>query len=637
MIRRKSTEVLAIVLVLVMLIVSCLMPCFAKAVGGVEQQYESALFGTDLITVDIQMDADDWQEMLDNALSETYYAADVTINGQTFENVGIRPKGNTSLSQVASSDSDRYSLKIEFDHYQDGQTCWGLDKLILNNLMSDATYLKEYFVYDMFAFLDMPASDYAMAEITVNGEPWGIYLALEGVEESFLTRNFGASPGELYKPENMGGGGPGGMMDKDEELPEMPEMGEMSEPPDGAQMPGQPPMASTDDTQDTGDTQPAQDTQSADTQKDQTTTDSQPTDPSDSTQTAPVDDQTREGFPHGGGSGGMGGGMSSGGSDLNYIDDDLDSYETIWEGEVTETDDADHQRVVEALKKISEGDLSGVDVDLLCKYMAVQTFAVNLDSLSGNMAHNYYLYEKDGQLALLPWDYNLAFGGFMSGDASSTINFPIDTPVSSVSIEDRQIFAVILNDADACALYHSYLEQLCTEYVQGGRFELTYTMLRGLLDSRIATDEHDPTAFYTANEYTEAVEMLKTVIERRTESILGQLDGTIPSTTDGQQADSSTLVDASDLDLSTMGSQGGGMGGGHGRNGAEGGMMGRGGKMMQGAAGQQTEDAAAPGDAAQPAETAADTTQTTAAQSAQLPDGQTPPDMASESNLSTTS
>ncbi len=632
MIRRKSTEVLAIVLVLVMLVVSCLMPCFAEAVGGVEQQYESTLFGTNLITVDIQMDADDWQDMLDNALSETYYAADVTINGQTFENVGIRPKGNTSLTQVASSDSDRYSFKIEFDHYQDGQTCWGLDKLVLNNLMSDETYLKEYFVYDMFAFLDMPASDYAMAEITVNGEPWGIYLALEGVEESFLTRNFGASPGELYKPENMGGGGPGGMMDKDEdeiremmglgedeELPEMPEMGEMPqmgempEPPDGAQMPGPPPMASIDDTQDTGDTQPAQDTQSGDAQ----------------------DGQNREGFPHGGGMGGM----SSGGSDLNYIDDDLDSYETIWEGEVTDTDDADHQRVVEALKKISEGDLSGVGVDLMCKYMAVQTFVVNLDSLSGNMAHNYYLYEKDGQLALLPWDYNLAFGGFMSGDASSTINFPIDTPVSSVSMEDRQIFAVILNDEDACALYHSYLEKLCTEYVQGGQFELTYTMLRGLLDSRVATEEHDPTAFYTADEYTEAVEMLKTVIERRAESILGQLDGTIPSTTDGQQADSSTLVDASDLDLSIMGSQFGG------------GMMGHGGKMMPGAAGQQTEDApAAPDGASQPsADTATDTTQTTAAQSTQPPevngekpsgtppDGQTPPGMASESNLSTTS
>lgn len=174
-------------------------------------------------------------------------------------------------------------------------------------------------------------------------------------------------------------------------------------------------------------------------------------------------------------------------------------------------------------------------------------------------------------------------------------------------------------------------------------------MLRGLLDSRVATKEHDPTAFYTADEHTEAVEMLKTVIERRAESILGQLDGTIPSTTDGQQADSSTLVDASNLDLSIMGSQFGG--GGHGGNGAEGGMMGRGGKMMPGAAGQQSQDTASvPDDASQPStEATTDTTQTTAAQSAQPPevsgekpsgtppDGQTPPDMASESNLSTTS
>ena len=159
MIRRKSTEVLAIVLLAVMLLVSCLLPRFAQATGGVAQTYEQALFGTDLITVDIQIAEDDWQDMLENALEEEYHVANVTINGQTFENVGIRTKGNTSLSQVASSDSDRYSFKIEFDHYQDGQTCWGLDKLVLNNLISDATYLKEYFVYDMFAFLDMPASD----------------------------------------------------------------------------------------------------------------------------------------------------------------------------------------------------------------------------------------------------------------------------------------------------------------------------------------------------------------------------------------------------------------------------------------------------------------------------------------------
>lgn len=41
------------------------------------------------------------------------------------------------------------------------------------------------------------------------GEDWGLYLAVEGVEESFLLRNYG----ELYKPDSMemgGGRGNGG-------------------------------------------------------------------------------------------------------------------------------------------------------------------------------------------------------------------------------------------------------------------------------------------------------------------------------------------------------------------------------------------------------------------------------------------
>ena len=97
MIRRKSTEVLAVVLLAVMLLVSCLLPRFAQATGGVAQTYEQALFGTDLITVDIQIAEDDWQDMLENALEEEYHDANVTINGQTFENVGIRTKGNTCL------------------------------------------------------------------------------------------------------------------------------------------------------------------------------------------------------------------------------------------------------------------------------------------------------------------------------------------------------------------------------------------------------------------------------------------------------------------------------------------------------------------------------------------------------------
>ena len=352
----------------------------AAAAGetGITMAYETALFDTSsVLEVNIRMDEADWNDMLATAAAEEYYQCDVEIGGTTFCRVAIRPKGNTSLSQVASSDSDRFSFKIEFDHYQDGQTCWGLDKLVLNNLMSDAAYIKEYLVYDMFDFLDMPASEYAMAQVSVNGTDWGVYLTLEGVEESFLTRNFGSAAGDLYKPESMGGGGPGGMKGKDPaEVRRMmgfeDEAGKTAETTDDTTdattqaMPdfaGQPPEFAG---------QPPQMGEMPDGQ------------------TAPADMHQRPDRMNGGkgGFGGMGGGN---GADLVYSDDDPGSYSTIWEGAVTDTNDADHERVVAALKKISAGDLSGLDVDLMARYMAVQTFVVNLDSLSGNMAHNYYL------------------------------------------------------------------------------------------------------------------------------------------------------------------------------------------------------------------------------------------------------
>ena len=50
--------------------------------------------------------------------------------------------------------------------------------------------------------------------ITVNGEPWGLYLAVEGVEDSFLRRNYGTDHGDLYKPDSLSfGGGRGNGMD----------------------------------------------------------------------------------------------------------------------------------------------------------------------------------------------------------------------------------------------------------------------------------------------------------------------------------------------------------------------------------------------------------------------------------------
>ena len=460
---------------------------------GIAQEYETALFDTSsILSVNIQMDEADWNDMLENAMAETYYQCNVEVNGTMFYQVGIRPKGNTSLSAIANDDTtDRYSFKLEFDHYVDGQTCFGLDKLILNNNYADATNMKEALIYDMYQYLGADASLYNYAKISVNGEYWGVYLALEGVEDSFQLRNYGTESGELYKPESMDMGG-----GKPEDMGDGKDFGN-----------GEPP-------------------------------------------------------------GGMG--RNSGGADLNYTDDDLDSYETIWDGEVTKTNQADHERVVKALKNIAAGnDLeSYMDIDNLLRYMAVHVFSVNEDSLSGMMAHNYYLYESDGKLSLIPWDYNLALGGMggmgggmpggsgeteESSGATSVVNSPIDDAFSGTDF-----FDTLLENETYHSQYEAYLQQLVSEYINGG-FDAFYERVRSQIDELVETD---PTAFYSYDEYETAAETLYQVVKLRGQSIQGQLDGTIPSTEEAQR-DSNALVDASDLDLSVMGTMN--MGGGEGK------------------------------------------------------------------------
>ncbi len=533
-------------------------------------EYESTLFDTsEIMTVNIIMDEDQWQELLDNAISEQYYACDVEINGKTISNVGIRTKGNTSLSSIANDpDTDRYSFKIKFDKYVDGQTCMGLDKLVLNNNFADATNRKEALVYDMFQYLGADASLYHYAKISVNGEYWGTYLALEAVEDSFKLRNYGVSDGKLYKPETMGMGN-----DKQEDggKPD----GNPPERPDNADFPSsEAEFPDFPDDMDFGDmpdrnvntdvgTNADSDTSTFDSSEGDLAKNSNLMDRPERSQgdfdQADMDEKFRN--PQGGHDDFGGFGNRNGGADLNYVDDDADSYSTIWDGADVKVTDSDKERVITAIKNINEGtDLTTyLDVDNILKYMAVHEFVVNLDSLSGNMAHNYYLYENDGQLNIIPWDYNLSFGGMTNGGmgggpgrnftessgATSMINDPIDTP-----FDGTDFFDALLENEEYLAQYHEYLRQLAEEYVQGGRLQEVWERLDAQTDELIETD---PTAFYTAAEYEEAKDTLWTVLQLRAESVLGQLDGTIPSTDDGQQNAQDTLIDGSAIDLSVMG------------------------------------------------------------------------------------
>ena len=334
------------------------------------------------------------------------------------------------------------------------------------------------------------------------------------MEESFLSRNYGKDYGNLYKPDSMdmgGGKGNGGRFEMQEEMPkEMPErvLGKVGgqEVPDG------------DFPKENG--QPA--------------------------------------FP---------GGMPMMGSSdvaLIYTDDGYDSYKNIFENAKTDLSDGDKDRLIDSLKKLNSFPSSDVDieevvdVEAVIRYFVVHNFVCNFDSYTGAMIHNYYLYEKDGKLSMIPWDYNLAFGGFEAQeDATGMVNYPIDSPVSG-DISSRPMIAWVFADENYTDLYHQYFAEFIDHFFASASFE---DMIDDVMELIASYVKKDPTKFCSYEEFEKGIHTLKEFCLRRSESISGQLAGTIPATEQGQEQNQSVLVDASQIRLSDMGSMDGGMGG----------------------------------------------------------------------------
>ena len=491
--------------------------------------YETRLFDTSMVhTIEIEME--DWDSFLEGCTDEEYVSCSLVIDQEVCKNVAIRAKGNTSLTSVASYGNNRYSFKVEFDHYDKSNTYYGLDKLCLNNIIQDNTYMKDYVTYQMMSGfgVDSPLCSYVY--LTVNGEDFGLYLAVEGVEESFLERNYGRDYGELYKPDSMSmGGGRGngagvdpGILEDAGTWTENPGNGEegMGMPgegvlPEGMGMPGEGALPEG--------------------------------------MGMPGEGALPEGMETGKGPDGPGG-MSMGSDDVSliYTDDEYDSYSNIFDNAKTEISDSDKDRLIDALRRLNEGKNidTVVDIEEVIRYFTVHNFVCNFDSYTGTMIHNYYLYEKDGQLSMIPWDYNLAFGGFESGtDAEGLVNYPIDSPVSGGTVESRPMLAWIFADEEYTELYHQYFAEFIGQYFTNGEFERMIDTVSEMIAPYV---EKDPTKFCTYEEYQEGISTLKSFCVLRAESIEGQLDGTTSST------------EAASLSIEAMGTMGNTFGPGNG-------------------------------------------------------------------------
>ena len=505
---------------------------------GTQLGYESRLFSTDRVhTIDIVID--DWEAFLSTAQNEEYTVCDVTVDGELIQDVGIRGKGNTSLSQVSSMDSQRYSFKVEFDQYDSTRSYHGLDKLCLNNLIQDNTMMKDYLTYQMMLSFGAAAPLCSFAYITVNGEDWGLYLAVEAIEDSFLRRNYGSDYGELYKPDSMSmGGGRGNGREFD--------MNDWQEQQEGDNSESTAPVQSFPGGRSGNRGQPDGMAEGSSPSAGQM--------PGNFAPSAMFGQGEMPSMPEnfdppdmfgGEKGGGFGGGMGSSDVKLQYIDGDPDSYANIFDSAKTDITASDKTRLIQSLQALSQMDSSAVNIEAVIRYFVVHNYVVNGDSYTGNMVHNYYLYEEDGLLSMLPWDYNLAYGGFQNGSAAASVNDDIDAPLFCSGNGDRPMMDWLLQDDQYTLLYHSFFSDFLDSVDPQAIIDRAYSLIAPYVAK-------DPTKFCTAEEFEAGVDALKTFCSLRTQSVRAQLAG------------DDAPIDTADLDLSAMGSMnmGGGKGGG---------------------------------------------------------------------------
>ena len=125
----------------------------------------------------------------------TWFSATVTIDGETYSNVGVRKKGF-----LGSQSDTKPSLKLRFDKYVNNQALGGvIERMTLNNSIQDASMINTCLAYQIFAAAGLPSSRCSFATVTVNGIELGLYVHVEEIKAPMLARHFDSAEGNLYE------------------------------------------------------------------------------------------------------------------------------------------------------------------------------------------------------------------------------------------------------------------------------------------------------------------------------------------------------------------------------------------------------------------------------------------------------
>lgn len=140
-----------------------------------------------------------------------FQPASVFMNGIEWYHVGIRFKGNSSLRSAWQSGSMKLAFRFDFDEFEDdypeikNQRFYGFKKLSFSNNFNDNSLLHEKVAADIFRNegIKAPQTAYYAMYVDYGKGPiyFGLYTAVEIVEDTMFEDQFGTNEGNCYKPE----------------------------------------------------------------------------------------------------------------------------------------------------------------------------------------------------------------------------------------------------------------------------------------------------------------------------------------------------------------------------------------------------------------------------------------------------
>ncbi len=137
-----------------------------------------------------------------------WVTATIEFDGYIWENVGVRYKGNSSLSSGWASGTSKLPLKLDFDEFEDeypeieNQRFYGFKQLSLSNAYKDTSFLRDAAVSQILEDAGLPVAQTAFYEISLDyGEGpvvLGLYIAIEVIDDTVLEHYFGNDDGNIY-------------------------------------------------------------------------------------------------------------------------------------------------------------------------------------------------------------------------------------------------------------------------------------------------------------------------------------------------------------------------------------------------------------------------------------------------------